>query len=58
MLTGILARRILSHLEKHSLLPAEQKGCHSGSKGCKDQLLTSKTIYENYKKRRKKLSTE
>jgi hypothetical protein len=29
-LTGIIARRILSHLEEHSLLPAEQKRCHFG----------------------------
>jgi hypothetical protein len=31
-LTGITARRISVHLEEHNLLPAEQKGCHSGSK--------------------------
>jgi hypothetical protein len=42
MLTGIIARKISLHLEEHKLLPAEQKGCHSGSKGCKDQLLISK----------------
>jgi hypothetical protein len=46
MLTGIIARRISVHLEEHNLLPAEQKGCHSGSKGCKDQLLISKAILE------------
>jgi hypothetical protein len=38
-LTGKIARRISVHLEEHNLLPAEQKECHSGSKGCKDQLL-------------------
>jgi hypothetical protein len=38
-LTGIIARRISSHLEEHNLLPVEQKGNHSGSRGCKDQLL-------------------
>jgi hypothetical protein len=32
-LTGIIAKRISStHLEEQSLLPAEQKGCHTGSK--------------------------
>jgi len=56
MLTGITARRLSSYLEEHSLLPAEQKGCHSGSKGCKDQLLTSKTIFEDCRKRRNKLN--
>jgi len=46
-LTGIIAKRISTHLEEHSLLPAEQKGCHPGSKGCKDQLMISKAIYED-----------
>jgi len=38
-LTGIIAKRISTHLEEQSLLPPEQKGCHPGSKGCKDQLM-------------------
>jgi len=42
MLAGITASRISSHPEEHSLLPAENEECHSGSRGCKDQLLTSK----------------
>jgi hypothetical protein len=44
-LTGTIARRISSHLEEHNLLPAEQKGNHSGSRGCKDQLLLLKAIF-------------
>jgi len=40
-LTGIIAKRISTHLEEQSLLPVEQKGCHPGSKGCKDQLTLS-----------------
>ena len=32
------AKRISTHLEEQSLLPAKQKGFHPGSKGCKDQL--------------------
>jgi hypothetical protein len=55
-LTGIIARRISVHLEEHNLLPSEQKGCHSGSKGCKYQLLISKAILEDCKKRRKNLN--
>jgi len=43
-------------LEKQSLLPAEQKGCHPGSKGCKDQLMISKAIYEDCRRRNKNLS--
>jgi len=30
-LTGIIAKKISTHLEERSLLPAEQKGCHPGS---------------------------
>jgi hypothetical protein len=55
-LTGIIARRVAIHLEEHNLLPAEQKGCHSGSKGCKDQLLISKAILEDCKKRGRNLN--
>jgi hypothetical protein len=33
------------------IIPAEQKGNHSGSRGCKDQLLISKAILEDSKKR-------
>jgi hypothetical protein len=34
-LTEIIAKRISTHLEQQSLLPAEQKGCHPGSKVAK-----------------------
>jgi ABC-type protease/lipase transport system fused ATPase/permease subunit len=34
-LTVIIAKKIYTHLEEKSLLPAGQKGCHTGSKGCK-----------------------
>ena len=55
-LTGIVTKRISTHLEGQSLLPAEQKGCYPGSKGCKDQLIISKTIYEDCRRRNKNLS--
>ena len=45
-----------THLEEQSLLPAEQKGCHPGSKGCKDQFIISKAIYEDCRRRNKNLS--
>jgi hypothetical protein len=51
-----IAKRISTHLEEHSLLPAGQKGCHPGSKGCKDQLTISKAIYEDCRRRNKNLS--
>jgi hypothetical protein len=55
-LTGIIAKRISTHLEEQSLLPAEQNGCHPGSKGCKGQLMISKAIYEDCRRRNKNLS--
>jgi len=55
-LTGIIAKRISTHLEEQSLLPAEQKGCYPGSKSCKDQLMILKAIYEDCRRRNKNLS--
>ena len=43
-------------MEEQSLLPAEQKGCHPGSKACKDQLMISKAIHEDCTRRNKNLS--
>jgi len=43
-------------LEEQSLLPAEQKGCHPGSKDCKDQLMISNAIYEDCRRRKTNLS--
>jgi hypothetical protein len=56
IMTGVIARRILSYLIEHNLLPAEERGCYSGSKGCKDQLMISKAKFEDCKKRRKTLN--
>ena len=55
-LTGITARIISRHLAEQNLLPAAQKGCHPGSKGSKDQLMVSKAIYEDCKRRKRNLS--
>ena len=55
-LTRIIAKRISTHLEEQSFLPAEQKGCHPGSKGCKDQLMISKVIYEDCRRMNKYLN--
>jgi hypothetical protein len=52
-LTGVIAKRISTHLEEQSLLPAEQTGCHPGSKGCKDQLMISRAMYEDCMRRHK-----
>jgi len=55
-LTGIIAKRISTHLEEQSLLPTEQKACHPESKGCKDQLMISTAMYEDCRRRNKNLS--
>jgi len=54
--TGIIAKRISTHLQEQSLLPAGQKGCHPVSKVCKGQVMISKAIYEDCRRRNKKLS--
>jgi len=41
------------YMDDENLMPKEQKGCCSGSKGCKDQLLISKTIVQECKCRGK-----
>jgi hypothetical protein len=52
-LIEIIAKRISTHLEEQSLLPAEQKGCLPESRGCKDQVMISKAIYEDCKRKNK-----
>jgi hypothetical protein len=52
MVAAGIDRRISSHLEEHSSSPAELKGYYSGSKGCKDQMLILKAIFEDSRKGR------
>jgi hypothetical protein len=54
-LNKIIAR-ISIHLEEQNLYPAEQKGCHPGTRGYKDQIMLPKAIYEDCKMRKKNLS--
>jgi hypothetical protein len=44
LITSIISRRMQKYMDSENLLPKEQKGCCSGTKGCKDQLLISKVI--------------
>jgi len=53
---GIIAKRISTYVEEQNLPPAQQKGCHPGSKDCKDQLMISKAKCEDCKRRNKNLS--
>ena len=55
-LTGIIAKRTSTHFEEQSLLPAQQKGCHPGRKGFKDQLMISKVTYHDCRRRNRNLS--
>ena len=51
LMTGMLAEKMYSHLERENVLPSEQKGCRKGSRGTKDQLLIDKTVLRDCKKR-------
>ena len=55
-LTGMLAEKMYSHLERENVLPSEQKGCRKGSRGTKDQLLIDKTVLRDCKKRHNNLA--
>jgi len=55
LITSIMTRRMQKYMDEENLMPKEQKGCCSGSKGCKDQLLISKAILQECKRRKKKL---
>ena len=44
------------YVDDENLISKEQEGCYRGSKGCKDQLLISKAILQECKRRKKKMS--
>jgi len=44
LITSIISRCMQKYMDNENLLPKEQKGCSSGTKGCKDQMLISKVI--------------
>ena len=55
-MTGMLAKKMYSHLERENVLPSEQKGCRKGSRQTKDQLLIDKTVLRDCKKRHTNLA--
>ena len=57
LITSILTDRTYSHLEQTITFPLEQKGCRRGLYGCKDQHMVNKMILENWKKRKRNLSS-
>ena len=56
LLTGVIAEEMYNYLEREKILPEEQKGCKSGSRGTKDQLLIDKIVLKDCKKRHNNLS--
>jgi hypothetical protein len=46
------------YTDGENFIPKEQKGCRSGTKGCKYQPLISKAILQECKRRKKNLSME
>jgi hypothetical protein len=53
LFTSIISRRMQKYMDNEKLLPKERKGCCSGIKECKDQLLISKVILRECKSRKK-----
>ena len=51
LMTGMLAEKMYSHLERENIIPSEQKGCPKGICETKDQLLIDKTMLRDCKKR-------
>ena len=54
LITSVICTRTQKYMDDANLIPKEQKGCCRGSKGCKDQLLISKAILQEYKCTKKK----
>ena len=50
-LIGTVAESIYNFLDVNNNLPVEQNGCKKKSRGTKDQLLTDKTILQDWRKR-------
>jgi hypothetical protein len=42
LITSIISSRMQKYMDNENLMPKEQKGGCSGTKGCKDHLLLSK----------------
>jgi hypothetical protein len=56
LITSVISRCMQKYMDDENLIPKEQKGCYRGSEGCKDQLLISKAILQECKRKKKNLS--
>jgi Na+-transporting methylmalonyl-CoA/oxaloacetate decarboxylase gamma subunit len=54
LITSVISRRMQKYMDDENLIPKEEKGCYRGSKGCEDQLLISKAILQECKRKKKK----
>ena len=50
LLTGVIAEEMYNYLEREKILPEEQKGYRTGSRGTKDQLLIDKMVLKDCRK--------
>ena len=55
-MTGILAEKMYSHLERENVLPSEEKECCKGSCLTKDQLLINKMVLRDCKRKHANLA--
>ena len=55
LITSVISRRMQKYMDDDDLIPKEQKGCYRGSKACKDQLIISKIILQECKRKKKKI---
>jgi hypothetical protein len=55
LITSIISQRTQRYIDDQNLMPKEQKGCCRGSKGRKNQLLISKALLQECKRRKKNL---
>ena len=56
LLTRVIAEKMYVYLERENLLPNEQKGCKSKSRGTKDQLVIDKMVLKDCRKRHTNLT--
>lgn len=47
ILTSAIAQKLTTHIEQHSILAEEQKGCRRDNMGCKEQLIIDSVIHRH-----------
>ena len=57
ILTSVITDRLYNHLENESIMTPEQRGGKKDCYGCKEQLMINNAILENFKAKKKNVST-